>query len=182
MRYFVSLGSNIDPARNVPLMLQALLQLSPSVAVSRVVQTVPVGVVGAPFLNAAAAIATWLSPEALKASLNAIEAGLGRDRAAPDSKTQSRTADLDILFALDPQAGSVPAELLPPEPYILPTLLDLLAALGLSTPGQALELAPGAPLSLDGLPFGAAPRVFSRTSGRLTAVDLAADQARVGQA
>lgn len=173
MRYFVGLGSNIEPRRNFPLMLRALLSISPAVHIGRVVQTDPVGVVGAPFLNAAAAITTDLSPGELKAFLNTVEARLGRDRADPGSKTRSRTADLDIIFPLAPGVVSVPPDLLPREPYVRPMLLELLDALGVTAGAQPAVLASGAPLSLDGLPFGEVPRTFTSAGGRLTAADLA---------
>lgn len=172
MRYFVSLGSNIEPRTNLPLMLRALLQISPTVQVSSVIQTDPVGVAGAPFLNAAAAISAQLSPAELKALLNAVEASLGRDRAAPSSKTRSRPADLDILFPLDPAAASVAPELLPPEPYVRPMLLELLEALGVDAGAEPVPLAPGVRLSLGGLSFGASPRTLSLRGGRLSAADL----------
>lgn len=172
MRYFVGLGSNIEPHKHVPLMLRALLQLAPTVYVSRVVETAPVGVAGAPFLNAAAALDADLSPDELKALFNAVEAALGRDRAAPASKTRSRTADLDVLFALEPGAMRVPPALLPAEPYVRPMLLDLLAALGLAAPDATPALAPGVALSLDGLGFGAAPRIFTRAGDVVAACDL----------
>lgn len=46
------------------------------------------------FVNAAVAIRTGLSPKALLAALNAIEAGFGRRRA---EKNAPRTLDLDLL-------------------------------------------------------------------------------------
>jgi 2-amino-4-hydroxy-6-hydroxymethyldihydropteridine diphosphokinase len=173
VRYFVGLGSNIEPRSNIPLMLRALLQLSPTVHVSRVVETVPVGMDGAPFLNAAAALTVDLSPAELKAHFNAVEAALGRNRADPASKTRSRTADLDILFALEPGAMGVPSALLPSEPYVRPTLLELLDALGVPARETAPALGPGVALSLDGLAFGATPRTFTRTGDR-SAVSYAA--------
>lgn len=172
MRYFVGLGSNIEPRRNVPLMLRALLSISPAVHIGRVVQTDPVGVVGAPFLNAAAAISTSLTPQELKAFFNSTEARLGRDRSDPGSKLRSRTADLDIILALAPGAAGVAPELLPREPYVLPLLLELLDALGVAAP-EPPALPPGVPLSLDGLPFGEAPRSFTLAGGRLAGAALA---------
>lgn len=47
-----------------------------------------------PFINAAAALATDLRPEALLAALHAIEAGFGRRRGKPNSP---RTLDLDLV-------------------------------------------------------------------------------------
>ncbi len=172
MRYFIGLGSNIEPRQNFPLMLRALLQIAPTVHIGRVVQTEPVGVVGAPFLNAVAALRADLAPGELKARFDTIEADLGRDRADPASKTRSRPADLDILFSLEPAAVSVPAALLPREPYVLPMLLELLALLGVAAEAEPPALAPGVRLSLNDLPFGEAPRTFVCTAGQIAAADL----------
>jgi 2-amino-4-hydroxy-6-hydroxymethyldihydropteridine diphosphokinase len=172
LRYFISLGSNIEPHRNVPLMLQALLQIAPTVHIGRVVQTDPVGVVGAPFLNSVAAIGADLAPGELKSFFDTIEASLGRDRSDPAKKTKSRPADLDILFPLEPTALRVGAALLPREPYVLPMLLELLELLGVAAEAGPPALAPGVPLSLQGLAFGEAPRTFVCTSAGITAADL----------
>lgn len=168
MRFFIGLGSNIEPGRNFPLMLRALLRVAPAVHISRVVQTEPVGVAGARFLNAAAAFEAAMTQAELKAYFNAVEAALGRDRADPASKSSSRTADLDILFALEATTTRVPAELLPSEPYVRPLLLELLAALGLTATAEPLALAPGVALQFDELAFGKAPCTFTSTGDRVT--------------
>lgn len=164
MRYFVGLGSNIEPRKHLTLMLRALLAISPTVQVGRVLQTEPVGVVGEPFLNVPVAITTRHAPVELKALFDSIEASLGRDRSAPDRKTRSRTADLDILFWLDEDATSAPAQLLPAEPYMRPMVIELLDAVGVQADVESPELAPGVPLSLDGLIFGEHP-VTLRAAG-----------------
>ncbi|MEI7769556.1 MAG: 2-amino-4-hydroxy-6-hydroxymethyldihydropteridine diphosphokinase [Chloroflexales bacterium] len=170
MRYFVGLGSNIAPRQHMVLMLRALLPLAPTLHVGRVVQTAPIGVAGEPFLNAPVCLASRLSPQALKAFFNATEARLGRDRADPDSKRKSRTADLDLLFWLDAGARDVPAQLLPHEPYIRPVLLELLGYLGVATAVELPPLPAGLPLELDGLTIGAAPLTLTRAAGGRAAV------------
>ncbi len=157
MRYFVGLGSNIEPEKHLTLMLRALLAISPTAQVGRVLETEPVGVIGEPFLNVPVAITTRHSPVELKALFDSIEASLGRDRTAPDRKTRSRTADLDILFWFDDDATSVPARLLPQEPYMRPMVIELLDAVGVQVDVERPALAPGVPLSLDGLIFGERP-------------------------
>jgi 2-amino-4-hydroxy-6-hydroxymethyldihydropteridine diphosphokinase len=164
MRYFLGLGSNIHPQANLPAMLRALFDLAPALHVGRVLQTAPVGVAGEPFLNVPVALACDLAPQELKQFCNQLEARLGRDRSDPQSKTKSRTADLDILFWLAPDAAQVPAELLPPEPYMRPMLLELLGYLGLRSPAEPPALAPGVPLQLDGRAFGVAPLTLWRAS------------------
>lgn len=169
MRYFVGLGSNIAPHQHVPLMLRALLQIAPALHVGRILQTTPVGVEGAPFLNVPASFDSSLPPPELKALCNTIEASLGRDRTDPASKRKSRTADLDILFWLDDGATTAPAQLLPPEPYIRPILLELLDYVGIATTFAPPALPPGVALTLDGLSLGEAPLTLTHTAGRLVA-------------
>jgi 2-amino-4-hydroxy-6-hydroxymethyldihydropteridine diphosphokinase len=173
MRYFVGLGSNIAPRVHLPLMLRALLRLAPTLYVGRVLETAPVAVAGDPFLNVPVALESALSPPELKLRLNAVEAGLGRDRADPASKVKSRTADLDILFWIDDCAAGVPPELLPDEPYMRPMLLELLAALDLDAGVGPGPLPPGVALSLDGLSVGEEPAALALLDGRLAASSLA---------
>lgn len=165
-RYFLGLGSNIDPRRNLSLMLGALLELAPALHVGRVLETAPVGVVGAPFLNAPVCLTSDLSPEALKIWTNALEARLGRDRAAPGSKHKSRSADLDILFAVAGDTTRVPPALLPAEPYMRPMLLELLAYLGLATTAEEPALGPGVALDLGGVTVGERPTTIYRGEPR----------------
>jgi 2-amino-4-hydroxy-6-hydroxymethyldihydropteridine diphosphokinase len=165
MRYFVGLGSNIAPDRHMVLMLRALLQLAPAIHVGRVVETAPVGVVGEPFLNAPVCLSSDMSPRELKACFNATEAALGRDRADPDSKRKSRTADIDLLFGLDDDARAAPVALLPPEPYMRPMLIELLGYLGVATAESPPPLPAGRRLELDGLTIGLAPLTLARAAG-----------------
>ncbi len=167
MRYFIGLGSNIAPRLHVPLMLRALLQLAPTLHVSRVVETAPVGVDGPPFLNVAVCFLSNLAPHDLKTSFNATETRLGRDRTALSSKLTSRTADLDLLFWLDDDVSVVPAHLLPHEPYMRPMLLELLCYVGVATTAEIPLLPPGLALELDGIAFGAAPLTITLTDGHL---------------
>ncbi|MBX0331463.1 2-amino-4-hydroxy-6-hydroxymethyldihydropteridine diphosphokinase [Oscillochloris sp. ZM17-4] len=169
MRYFIGIGSNIAPRQHVPLMLRALLQIAPALHVGRIVETVPVGVIGEPFLNAAACLSTDLTPQELKAQFNAIEARLGRDRAAADSKTKSRTADLDLLLWLGDDARQAPTDLLPHESYMRPMLLELLGYVGVTTAAEPLPLPPGLPLPLDALTVGLAPLTLTLVGGRILA-------------
>jgi 2-amino-4-hydroxy-6-hydroxymethyldihydropteridine diphosphokinase len=99
-RVFVSLGSNIDPQRNLPEAVRRLAARCRLVAVSPVYETAPVGKTDQPnFLNAAVQIETELPPADLKAMLQAIEDELGRVRT--EDKNAPRTIDLDISLYND---------------------------------------------------------------------------------
>jgi 2-amino-4-hydroxy-6-hydroxymethyldihydropteridine diphosphokinase len=134
--YFLSLGSNINPFENVQQMIKGLMDISPKVDISRIVQTEAVGFSSDLFfLNMAARISSTLSAEELKAKLNTLETQLGRNRNDANKKLKDRPADIDILFSLEAHEKFVPASLLPKENYVLPTLLDLLAYLKVNFDG-----------------------------------------------
>lgn len=92
----ISLGSNIEPERNLPEAVRRLARHCRLLAVSRVYETEPVGKTDqANFLNAAVQLATYRTPAALKEEvLLEIEKELGRVRTA--DKNAPRTIDLDI--------------------------------------------------------------------------------------
>ncbi len=99
MWYLLGIGSNIDPGDNLSSALCALADEFHSVWVSRIGVTEPVGVVSdRDFLNCVVMIWTPLAADALKARLNRIETGLGRDRTDPQRAQKDRTIDLDILY------------------------------------------------------------------------------------
>ena len=96
-RAFISIGSNIDPGKNVK---EALCQLKKQVsiqAISTVYLTAPVSATSQPFFyNCVIEIATQLPPHELKRTvLRRIEDVLGRKRT--DDKFAPRTIDLDLL-------------------------------------------------------------------------------------
>ncbi|MBD3618486.1 MAG: 2-amino-4-hydroxy-6-hydroxymethyldihydropteridine diphosphokinase [Chromatiales bacterium] len=128
-RYVIGIGSNIEPARHVPAVLEALAARFGTVRVSRIVHTRPVHMATErDFYNLAVLIETALDEAALKAVCNAIEIACGRNRADPDSATKDRPADLDILFTVDGAAGERARAM--DEPYYRETVLDLLASTG----------------------------------------------------
>ena len=100
-RVFLSLGSNIDPERNMPRAVRRLAKRCHLLAVSPVYETDPVGVQRGPrFLNAAALIETELDPRLLKDQvLLVIEDDLGRRRT--QNKNAPRTIDIDIALYND---------------------------------------------------------------------------------
>jgi 2-amino-4-hydroxy-6-hydroxymethyldihydropteridine diphosphokinase len=97
-RYLISLGSNIDPQKHVPLALEEVADHAGLIVLSRAIETAPVGMDSQNrFLNLVAFLETSLEAPRLKATFNAIETALGRDRTDPLSKVKDRPIDLDIL-------------------------------------------------------------------------------------
>jgi 2-amino-4-hydroxy-6-hydroxymethyldihydropteridine diphosphokinase len=96
-RAFISLGSNIEPERYLPLAVNRLKALGNVVAVSRVYQNPAVGDSPQPdFLNAAVLLETDLSLVDLRRCLRVIEDSLGRVRT--EDKYAPRTIDLDLCL------------------------------------------------------------------------------------
>jgi 2-amino-4-hydroxy-6-hydroxymethyldihydropteridine diphosphokinase len=95
---YLSLGSNIEPERNLPAAVSQLDQFGRVRAVSSVWETPPVGFSDQPnFLNAAVLFETHLSAQALREeAISAIEAALGRVRT--ENKYAPRTIDIDIML------------------------------------------------------------------------------------
>lgn len=94
-RFWISLGSNIEPERHLR---QALLELEARLGplvVSPVYATPAVGFVGPDFLNCVAGANTGLDAAAVVELLRSIEDCHGRER--QDGAFASRTLDLDLL-------------------------------------------------------------------------------------
>jgi 2-amino-4-hydroxy-6-hydroxymethyldihydropteridine diphosphokinase len=161
-RYFVGVGSNIDPQRNVPRVIEALLALAPTLTLGRVIATAPVGMSGDTFLNLPVSFLSVLTPAELKSRCNAIEIALGRDRSAPDSKVRSRPADLDILFWLDTTASTVDPQLLPTEPYMRPMTIELVHYLKIACSVQTPVLPQGTAVIIQGREVGLAPLTITQ--------------------
>ena len=99
---FLSLGSNIQPEKNLPKAVQKLAQSGRLVAVSPVWETLPLGTTKDQpnFLNAATLIETDRTPETFKAEvIRRIEDDLGRVRT--EDKFAPRPIDIDIMFFND---------------------------------------------------------------------------------
>jgi 2-amino-4-hydroxy-6-hydroxymethyldihydropteridine diphosphokinase len=94
---FVSLGSNIEPEKNLTRAVQLLRSKSNVIGTSSIYRTAPQGFQEqADFLNMAVQLTTSLSPESFKKDvLDWIERELGRVR-DPNNKNAPRTIDLDI--------------------------------------------------------------------------------------
>jgi 2-amino-4-hydroxy-6-hydroxymethyldihydropteridine diphosphokinase len=95
---YLSLGSNIEPERNLPAAVALLARYGRVRAVSTVWETRPVGFADQPnFLNVALILETRLSAQALRSEAIAdIETALGRIRS--ENKNAPRTIDIDIMF------------------------------------------------------------------------------------
>ncbi len=138
---FLSLGSNIDPEKNLKRVISLLFDNNQLIAVSSVWETPPVGTSGPNFLNAAAKILTPLNPESLKYDiLRPIEAQLGRVRSS--DKYAPRTIDLDIIIfddkLLEPRLWST-AFLAVPMSELLPDFQNRTTGEKLKEIAQRLE-------------------------------------------
>lgn len=92
---YLSIGSNVDPERNVLEALKAL-KAEGLEAVSTIYRTEPVGKKDQPdFLNCVARLYTNRAPAELKAALRNIEEVLGRRRT--EDRYGPRTIDIDLI-------------------------------------------------------------------------------------
>jgi 2-amino-4-hydroxy-6-hydroxymethyldihydropteridine diphosphokinase len=113
---FVSIGSNIEPERYLPLAFSQLLQLGRMLKTSRVYQNPAVGrSEQADFLNAAALLETELTALEIRNGLRGIEAIL--DRVRTEDPFAPRTMDLDLCL-LGNQIMDTP-EITLPDPDLL---------------------------------------------------------------
>jgi 2-amino-4-hydroxy-6-hydroxymethyldihydropteridine diphosphokinase len=99
MRYFLTLGSNINARANIKFAISELGKLLEDLEVSSIYQTPAEGFDGDDFLNLAAVGASELDFKSFNLCLKEIENVSGRDRAAP--KFSARTLDIDIVLQID---------------------------------------------------------------------------------
>jgi 2-amino-4-hydroxy-6-hydroxymethyldihydropteridine diphosphokinase len=97
-RAYLSLGSNIDPEKNLPAAVRGLGRYGRVRRVSAVWQSPPLGGFAQPdYLNAALLLETDLSAEDLKnKAIGSVEALLGRVRSG--DRNAPRTIDIDIIL------------------------------------------------------------------------------------
>ncbi|MEM9397897.1 MAG: 2-amino-4-hydroxy-6-hydroxymethyldihydropteridine diphosphokinase [Pseudomonadota bacterium] len=95
-RIFLGVGSNIDPAHNIPAGLDALRALFGAIECSNVYQSDAVGFAGAPFWNLVITCHSDLSAGVLQRALRQIEYDFGRPKNA--SRFSDRHLDIDILL------------------------------------------------------------------------------------
>ncbi len=129
MRMFVSLGSNVEPQRNLGLAIAALRRRFRVAGVSAAYRTVPVGDLDQPdFWNLAAELDSDEPPQEVQAALRDIEASLGRRR-DPARPFGPRTVDLDLVLA-DGSCGNfegleLPSPLVASQPFVAVPLAEL---------------------------------------------------------
>ena len=159
-RVYLSLGSNVDPEKNLRSAIAELRAQFGAIDVSPAYRYPAVGFEGPDFLNLAAGIDTGLEPQALNDWLHALEDRHGRRRDVP--RYSSRTLDVDIVLYGDrvidgaqnlqvPRAELMQAFVLQPladiaSDAIHPTLHQSIGELWVSgsaagAPGKPVELA-----------------------------------------
>ena len=99
MKYYLSLGSNINPESNLDLAISALNQILTETERSSIYKTQAEGFEGDDFLNLIFSGVSSLAFEDLNKKLKDIEDSSGRDRNA--QKFSSRTLDIDIVLQLN---------------------------------------------------------------------------------
>jgi len=98
MKYYLSLGSNINPESNLDLAISSLSKILTETKCSSIYKTQAEGFDGDDFLNLIFCGTSSLSFESLNQKLKDIENSSGRDRNSP--KFSSRTLDIDIVLQL----------------------------------------------------------------------------------
>ena len=99
MKYYLSLGSNINPESNLELAISALNQILTETERSSIYKTQAEGFEGDDFLNLIFSGVSSLAFEDLNKKLKDIEDSSGRDRNA--QKFSSRTLDIDIVLQIN---------------------------------------------------------------------------------
>ena len=99
MKYFLSLGSNINAEKNLEFALEELKKILSNIQSSSTHQTKAEGFEGDDFLNSVVCGDSELDIKNLNKKLKLIEDNAGRNRNAP--KFSARTLDIDIVLQID---------------------------------------------------------------------------------
>ena len=99
MKFYLSLGSNINAEANIILAIEKLQKILNNSEYSSVHQTKAEGFEGDDFLNLVMSGDSELSFDDLNKKLKDIEDEAGRNRDAP--KFSARTLDIDIVLQVD---------------------------------------------------------------------------------
>ena len=99
MKYFLSLGSNINAPDNIKFAIKELSNLLFDPEISSTYQTTAEGFEGDDFLNLVVAGSSEMNFTILNQQLKEIENSAGRDRNAP--KFSARTLDIDIILQIN---------------------------------------------------------------------------------
>ena len=98
MKYYLSLGSNINAEENIAFAIKELKKILSNVIISSTHKTKAEGFEGDDFLNLVLAGDSNLDFDNLNQKLKAIEDAAGRERSVP--KFSARTLDIDIILLL----------------------------------------------------------------------------------
>ena len=99
MKYFLSLGSNINAEKNLEFALEELKKILSNIQSSSIHQTKAEGFECDDFLNSVVCGNSELDFKDLNKKLKLIEDNAGRNRDAP--KFSARTLDIDIVLQID---------------------------------------------------------------------------------
>ena len=99
MKYFLSLGSNINATDNIEFAIEELSNLFFDLEISSTHQTTAEGFEGDDFLNLVVAGSSEMNFTILNQQLKEIENSAGRNRHAP--KFSARTLDIDIILQIN---------------------------------------------------------------------------------
>ncbi len=95
-RIYISIGSNIEPARHVRLAIAALHEYYGALIISSVYESEAVGFEGENFYNLVVGLDTEQAVNTVNRTLHEIEDRYGRERSGP--RFSARTIDLDLLL------------------------------------------------------------------------------------
>ena len=99
MKYFLSIGSNINATKNIEFAIKELNLILSNINKSSTYQTKAVGFEGDDFLNLVVSGESSFNFDELNLKLKKIEDLSGRNRNAP--KFSARTLDIDIVLQVD---------------------------------------------------------------------------------
>ena len=99
MKYFLSLGSNIEAEKNLDFAEKELNKMLTNIKSSSIYKTKAEGFEGDDFLNSVICGDSTESFDDLNIKLKSIEDAAGRNRNAP--KFSARTLDIDIVLQID---------------------------------------------------------------------------------
>ena len=99
MKYYLSLGSNINAEENIAFAIEELKKILSNVTISSTYKTKAEGFEGDDFLNLVLVGDSTLDFESLNNKLKIVEDASGRKRDVP--KFSARTLDIDIVLQID---------------------------------------------------------------------------------
>ena len=99
MKYYLSLGSNINAEENISFAIKELKKILSNIIISSTYKTKSEGFDGDDFLNLVVAGDSDLNFESLNQDLKNIDDSSRRNRNSP--KFSARTLDIDIILQID---------------------------------------------------------------------------------